>query len=265
MITFKEIVILSLLLLALPSAYAEDRFQIPLDGEQFQAGPITIRVSKSGPSEMVLVRAVDPCSQSTILEVPGGQTETRMTLSQPGPHTLFALSSVVPPSGVGDIRRILIALPQTPPSSMIVYPRRISFIRPGETRLLDISLTYDTGKVRLCAIEGLPLYITSSNAAVVSVASSGELVAEGQGTAEVYVAVGPLTVTVPIFVGLPIKGDLDGDGDIDSDDVSWLTASIPVAMATTNDTRDLNKDGKVDALDARVLTTLCTRSRCATR
>ena len=59
-----------------------------------------------------------------------------------------------------------------------------------------------------------------------------------------------------------IKGDWDGDGDVDINDIRALTLAIqkrlPIDLAF-----DLNNDGVVNALDTRVMQTLCTRTRCA--
>lgn len=76
----------------------------------------------------------------------------------------------------------------------------------------------------------------------------------------------------PVVIGLdlsagnveqPLRGDWDGDGDVDIDDYRGLLRAIqrrqPVDMAF-----DLNEDGRITTLDARVLTQFCTRTRCAT-
>jgi len=60
-------------------------------------------------------------------------------------------------------------------------------------------------------------------------------------------------------------GDIDVDGDVDSDDLNLILAARNTLANGPNDLRDLNGDGKIDALDSRKLVTLCTRPRCATR
>lgn len=59
------------------------------------------------------------------------------------------------------------------------------------------------------------------------------------------------------------RGDLNGDGAIDVKDVQIAQAALNTKAFGANDPRDLNRDGKIDALDVRILTTLCSKSRCA--
>jgi predicted extracellular nuclease len=73
----------------------------------------------------------------------------------------------------------------------------------------------------------------------------------------------------PVIVGLDltaprIRGDVDGDGDVDRDDVALITAARNQPASGASDPRDLNADGVINALDARIDTTLCTRAGCAT-
>jgi predicted extracellular nuclease len=72
----------------------------------------------------------------------------------------------------------------------------------------------------------------------------------------------------PVIVGLDLTtpvvlGDADGDGDIDSNDVSLIVAARN-QVATANDPRDVNTDGVINAVDARLAATRCTRAQCAT-
>ena len=44
-----------------------------------------------------------------------------------------------------------------------------------------------------------------------------------------------------------------------------MTAALNKFADGANDPKDLDGDGKITALDARKLVTLCTRARCATK
>jgi amidase len=71
----------------------------------------------------------------------------------------------------------------------------------------------------------------------------------------------PASVTITV----PKLGDVDGDGDVDNNDLNLILAARNTLATSVNDLRDVNGDGKIDALDTRILTTLCTRPRCATQ
>lgn len=57
--------------------------------------------------------------------------------------------------------------------------------------------------------------------------------------------------------------DVDADGDVDLSDLSLIRAGIG-KPPVTNDPRDGNGDGVIDARDVRVCTFKCTRTNCAT-
>lgn len=58
-------------------------------------------------------------------------------------------------------------------------------------------------------------------------------------------------------------GDLSGDDLVDQTDLNLLMAALNTASYGPGDPRDLDGDGKITVLDARRLTLLCTRPRCA--
>ncbi len=64
---------------------------------------------------------------------------------------------------------------------------------------------------------------------------------------------------------ITIIGDLDSDRDVDQLDLNKLLAARNKPASGPNDPRDLDQNGTINALDARKLTLLCTRQRCATQ
>ncbi|GAC21492.1 ExeM/NucH family extracellular endonuclease [Paraglaciecola arctica] len=71
----------------------------------------------------------------------------------------------------------------------------------------------------------------------------------------------------PVVIALQLEaaaviGDWDADGDVDIDDYRGLLRAIQRRQSVGMEF-DLNEDGRITTLDARVLLTLCTRARCA--
>jgi hypothetical protein len=68
-----------------------------------------------------------------------------------------------------------------------------------------------------------------------------------------------------VEITVPRLGDIDLDGDVDKNDLNQILAARNKPASGPNDLLDLDGNMKIDALDARKLTTLCTRPRCATQ
>ena len=83
---------------------------------------------------------------------------------------------------------------------------------------------------------------------------------------EAMVANNPVDVLL-LDVSVPNsqRGDVDGDNDVDTDDLAIIQSRLNTSAVSAGDACDLNRDGRIDALDTRILATLCTRARCATR
>lgn len=60
------------------------------------------------------------------------------------------------------------------------------------------------------------------------------------------------------------SGDVNGDGKIDKLDIGLVTQALNTPANGPYDPRDLNHDGVINLLDARILVTLCTFPGCAT-
>jgi hypothetical protein len=70
----------------------------------------------------------------------------------------------------------------------------------------------------------------------------------------------PVSVTLTV----PILGDINGDARVDTNDLAAITAALNTPANGPNDLRDLNGDGTINALDSRILVTLCTTAGCKT-
>jgi sugar lactone lactonase YvrE len=59
------------------------------------------------------------------------------------------------------------------------------------------------------------------------------------------------------------RGDVNGDGQVDKVDLGLIMEALNTPANGPNDPRDLNHDGVINLLDARILVTLCTYPGCA--
>ena len=104
----------------------------------------------------------------------------------------------------------------------------------------------------------------SSNTNVATVSQTGVVTAVGSGSAYIKISGAAVPFAIPVFVPNVIRGDLNGDGRVDIDDVNILDSFLNTPANGPNDARDLNHDGVINALDARILVTLCTKPGCVT-
>ncbi len=75
----------------------------------------------------------------------------------------------------------------------------------------------------------------------------------------------PATVSLVVSSGAPapLRGDINGDGQVDKLDVALVTAALN-KPAAANDPRDLDHNGVINVVDARLVATLCTHQGCTT-
>ena len=87
--------------------------------------------------------------------------------------------------------------------------------------------------------------------------SKGGVTAVGPGSTAITITSGSQTLTVSVSTPSLKRGDFDGNGIIDSNDVSILSQYLGMKATTTNDARDLNGDGVINALDVAIEEGLC--------
>jgi len=183
----------------------------------------------------------------------------------PGVYTLQALGR----SGTGPLIqsapvKITVESPSDP-VSLNPQPNSVVMIFRGEQNAISIMGKMPDGT--LASFNGSSrISCQSTMPGVVQVKAPCTAIAVTSGTGAITVQVGSVSTNVPVTVQqLGLLGDFNGDGQIDTDDINRLTFWRGQSPSPSGDDRDLNHDGKIDALDARVLTTMCTRPRCATQ
>jgi hypothetical protein len=185
-----------------------------------------------------------------------------LTNAQPGDYKLVATGSRAGTASV-----------YTPGIDLVVQAQGLqSIIVP----INPVALNY-IGAMWLINIEGLAADGTimsmpstqcsyqSDNSTIASVSTTGVVSASGVGTASISISCQGLTATVSVTVLRGPRGDLNADGRVDIDDLNILGSALNMPANGPNDARDLNHDGIINALDAGILTSLCTYPECATR
>jgi len=148
-------------------------------------------------------------------------------------------------------------------TSLVVSPLLMSFWYVGQQMPLIVAGKYADGTITDLAASPQTVYM-SGNSAIVQVNSVGLVTAIGSGNTSVNVAYGGKTASVNVSVPNSTRGDLNGDGRVDTDDLNLLDSFLNTPANGSDDARDLNRDGVINALDARILVTLCTYPACAT-
>lgn len=128
------------------------------------------------------------------------------------------------------------------------------------------TLTSTGGKIPLTwAADGLPTGLNLGNDGLLS----GVPVVGTAGEHLVVVTVGDnanrtATVSLRLIIAAappppPVQGDIDGDRDVDLADLALVLAGRGKLASGPDDPRDLDHDGRITVLDARIVVTLFTR------
>jgi Dockerin type I domain len=145
----------------------------------------------------------------------------------------------------------------------VVPSNNIDFKYQGDQAYVGFSLYTNDGVMR-DVTSSSNLIISPQDNNIVSVRNNGLLIAVSPGKTAVKVNYKNYSLTINVSVPNAIPGDLNNDGIVDQRDLGVLQLYLNTTATIPQDARDLNHDGKINALDARILTTLCTYPRCAT-
>lgn len=159
----------------------------------------------------------------------------------------------------------VVVKPVASATSIQVTPKRLVFSGvDGQLRSVSVSAAFQDGTSGYVTTSPDTQYgLSNSKVAVVN--SIGQVQAVAPGLANLTITYSGFTTTVPLSVGVfTLKGDLNGDGAVDQNDIQMLLKALNTASTGPGDPRDLNNDGKIDALESRIMVTLCSRPACAT-
>lgn len=149
------------------------------------------------------------------------------------------------------------------PTALSVHPSMIFLRYVGDTLPLTVFGTFSDGSVA-DVTQTTQLTVNSENASV-AVAQNGIVTAVNSGQTYIDLQYGSVVAKISVSVPTAIRGDLNGDGKVDKSDVAIITDARNTPANGPNDARDLNHDGIINVLDARIDATLCTYSGCATQ
>ena len=151
-----------------------------------------------------------------------------------------------------------------PPLVQLVAPGSSAGLSTLEEDQLIVTGLYADGINRDISRLNSTLF-SSDNPRVATIDSKGHVAAVAPGITVLRITNGVITGSTTVKVNIfELQGDLDGDGDVDQDDLNIILHALNTSSTGPGDPRDLNGDGKIDALDARILVTLCSRPGCAT-
>jgi hypothetical protein len=226
---------------------------------------VTVNVSAVGTFQAVLLFAQDPFPDGGGLTAPPFQFSIAVPSNiAPGPYSLTA-TGVIAPGQVIDSPPITIDVENT--AQVLAVQSNLGtllFQFVGQQIPLTVSATFTGGGPAQTVSRSSLIQYFSNNTTVVSVSSGGIATAIGPGNTTITITYGGKSANVSVSVPASTRGDLNGDGKVDIDDLNILDSFLNTPANGANDARDLNHDGLINALDARILVTLCTYPRCAT-
>jgi hypothetical protein len=181
-----------------------------------------------------------------------------------GPRNLTALGVTSPENGIFSPSVVIDSETDAVATALHLNISQIAFQRTGQQMPLNVTATFTDGTSLDITKSSLISY-SSVDSTVATVGPTGLVTAAGPGATLLKAKYGTLSAQLMVSVPTSIRGDLNGDGRVDKDDLNIILAALNTLSTGPHDARDLNGDGVINALDARILVTLCTSTGCATQ
>jgi hypothetical protein len=181
-----------------------------------------------------------------------------------GPRNLTALGITSPENGIFSPSVVIDSETNATATALHLNISQIAFQRTGQQMPLNVTATFADG-TNLDITKSSLISYGSADSTIATVGPTGLVTAGGPGTTLLKANYGTLSAQLMVSVPASIRGDLNGDGRVDKDDLNIILAALNTPSVGPHDARDLNGDGVINALDARILVTLCTSTGCATQ
>jgi|ERR1700730_1531756 len=237
----------------------------PTNGTKVTPGEtLTIQVSTAPGTSFLAVQVI---GENMGFAPPVSAPPYTCTLTVPsdviGSRKLTALGLTSPGNGVFSPSVTIDSETAATATALFLNISQISFQRLGQQMPLNVTGSFDDGSSLDITGSSLISY-NSADSTVAIVDGNGLVTGAGPGKTTVNVKYGNVSAQVQVSVPNSIRGDLNGDGRVDKDDLNIILAALNTFSTGPHDARDLNGDGIINALDARILVTLCTSQGCAT-
>jgi Bacterial Ig-like domain (group 2)/Dockerin type I domain len=155
--------------------------------------------------------------------------------------------------------------PSTAALALSNAPSTLLFTYPGQQGHIAVTAMLSDGTTVSLTYSSQVTYATN-NAQVATVDPKGTVTAQGPGQATITVSNASLISTTSVSISSSgIRGDFDGNGVVDKNDLNIILAALNTPASGPTDARDLNHDGIINALDTRILVTLCNYPGCAVK
>jgi hypothetical protein len=238
----------------------------PASGTAVSAGQslsVTITIGSGTYPNGMAVFAKAPLGVASVQSVTGSTVTLSLAIpanTPPGAYALTAMSMDSTGALVSSVPVSVDVQRADTPTSLLADPAALTLRFVGDTLPLTVWGTF-AGVGQLDVTQSSQLTTQSENPNVAT-AQNGMITARGPGQTSIDVTYGSITVKIAVTVPTSIRGDLNGDGQVDRADLNIIMDVLNTPANGPNDARDLNHDGVINVLDARILVTLCTHAGC---